>query len=278
MDADTATWLPIRYRVSNKLLVLLAWLILLFLITPQFVIVPLSFSSEAYLSFPPAGWSTKWYGSFANSPDWGRAAINSLAIGLPTALLSMILGTMASLAVSRGGITRQSLVAALMVAPMMLPHIILAIGLYPIMLWFKLLTSYAGVIIAHTVVGIPLVFITVNSALSRHSGSLELAAMTLGAGPWQSFWKVTFPLIRPGILIGGILAFASSFDELMLALFLTGVGTQTLPRLIWLQMNDYLTPTIAAAASLIFLVTLGLLVTVSILQTRSGAEKANAHG
>ncbi len=190
----------------------------------------------------------------------------------------MVLGTLASLAVSRGGMVRGSLIAALMVAPMMLPHVILAIGLYPIMLWMGLLTSYAGVIIAHTVVGIPLVFITVNATLARHPGSLELAAMTLGARPWQSFWKITFPLIRTGIVIGGILAFASSFDELVLALFLTGVDTQTLPRLIWLQMNDFLTPAIAAAASLIFLLTLALLVVVSILQTRSGSERASAHG
>jgi len=267
-----------RFRVASVLLWSVAWLILLYLIAPQFVILPLSFSSESFLAFPPAGWSMRWYESVLGNPAWGRAAANSLTIGLPTAFLSMVFGTLASLAVSRGGMVRSGLIAALMVAPMMLPHVILAIGLYPIMLWLGLLTSYAGVIIAHTVIGIPLVFITVNSTLARQSGSLELAAMTLGARPWQSFWKITFPLIRTGIVIGGILAFASSFDELMLALFLTGVGTQTLPRLIWLQMNDFLTPTIAAAASLIFLVTLGLLVVVSILQARTGSAKVSARG
>ena len=272
------TALPRRFRVVNVLLWSVAWIVLLYLTVPQFIILPLSFSSESFLSFPPPGWSTRWYESVLNNPAWGRAAFNSVAIGLPTAFFSMVFGTLASLAVTRGGMVRSGLIAALVVAPMMLPHVILAIGLYPIMLWLGLLTSYAGVIIAHTVIGIPLVFITVNSTLARHSGSLELAAMTLGARPWQSFWKITFPLIRTGILIGGILAFASSFDELMLALFLTGVGTQTLPRLIWLQMNDFLTPTIAAAASLIFLVTIGLLVVVSTLQARTGGAKASAHG
>jgi len=277
MHAETSQ-LPSRFRVMNMLLWILAWLVLLYLILPQFVILPLSFSSESYLSFPPSGWSTRWYESVASNPAWGRAAINSVTIGLPTALLSMVFGTLASLAVSRGGMRRRGLVTALMVAPLMLPHVILAIGLYPIMLSLGLLTSYAGVIIAHTVVGVPLVFITVNSTLARQSESLELAAMTLGARPWQSFWKVTFPLIRTGIVIGGLLAFASSFDELMLALFLTDVGTETLPRLIWLQMADFLTPAIAAAASLIFLVTLIILVLASILQARSGGTMASAHG
>jgi ABC-type spermidine/putrescine transport system permease subunit II len=270
--------LPRLYRFFNALLWLLSWVVLLYLIAPQFVILPLSFSSESYLSFPPAGWSTRWYASVASNPAWARAAFNSLTIGLPTALFSMVLGTLASLAVSRGSFARASLIAALMVAPMMLPHVILAIGMYPVMLWLGLLSSYAGVIIAHTVVGVPLVFITVNSTLSRHSISMELAAMTLGARPWQSFWMVTFPMIRTGILIGGILAFASSFDELMLSLFLTGVGTQTLPRLIWLQMNDFLTPTIAAAASLVFFVTISLLVIVSILHSRSDGAKVVVNG
>ena len=114
-------------------------------------------------------------------------------------------------------------------------------------------------IIGHTVIGIPLVFTTVTAALANYDGRLELAAMTLGATSVQSFWKVTFPMIRSGVVIGAILAFATSFDELMLSLFLTGAGTRTLPRLIWEQLNDYLTPTIAAVAALVFVFTMILL-------------------
>ncbi|MGF7159235.1 ABC-type spermidine/putrescine transport system permease subunit II [Rhodoligotrophos appendicifer] len=270
--------LPRRYRISNALLWAVAAVTLLYLLLPQFVIVPLSFSNQSYLSFPPTGWSMQWYARVVENPAWARAAMNSLIIGVPTAVLSMILGTLAALAVSRGNLTTKGLVTALIVAPMMLPHVILAIGLYPMMLWMGLLTSYVGVIISHTVIGIPLVFISVNSALARHPASLELAAMTMGARPWQSFWKITFPLIRTGVIIGGILAFASSFDELMLSLFLTGVGTQTLPRLIWLQLADYLTPSIAAVATLILLFTLVLLLIVSVLQPRNDGLKAGAHG
>ncbi|WP_173934544.1 ABC transporter permease [Chelativorans sp. Marseille-P2723] len=268
--------MPLRYRIFNMLLLGVAWAILVYLVLPQFIILPLSFSNQSYLSFPPSGWSTEWYVRIAENPAWSQAAWNSLAIGIPTAFLSMVFGTLAALAVARGGLGRAGLTAAFIVAPMMLPHVILAIGLYPMMLWLGLLNSHAAAIVGHTVIGIPLVFITVNAALSRYNLALELAAMTLGANPWQTFWKVTFPMIRTGVVIGGILAFATSFDELMLALFLTGAGTRTLPRLIWEQMNDYLTPTIAAAATLIFAFTLLLLIIVSILQARSG--RVESHG
>ena len=125
---------------------------------------------------------------------------------------------------------------------MMLPHVILAIGLYPVMLELGLLRSQVAAILAHTVIGIPLVFITVAASLRSYSGSLERAAMTLGANLWQTFWRVTLPMILPGVIVGGILAFASSFDELILSLFMTGATTRTLPRLMWEQMSDFLLP------------------------------------
>jgi ABC-type spermidine/putrescine transport system permease subunit II len=260
----------IRNRLGRILLAGVAGLVLVYLILPQFIVVPLSFSSQSYLSFPPPGWSLEWYGRLAADPSWADAALNSLLIGIPTGIFSMIFGTLAALAATRGGLRGASALSAIIVAPMMLPHVILAIGLYPVLLKMGLLGSHLAAIIGHTIIGIPLVFITVNASLAGYSGALELAAMTLGANPWQAFWAVTFPMIRLGVLVGGILAFASSFDELMLSLFLTGAGTRTLPRLIWEQLNDFLTPTIAAAATLVFAFTLVLLVVVALLQTRSG--------
>ena len=258
-----------RYRVAGIVAAGVAALILVYLALPLFVIVPLSFSDQSYLSFPPTGWSTKWFVGIAQNPVWMHAAINSLIIGVPTALLSMILGTLAALAVTRGGLASAGLVSVLVVAPMMLPHVILAIGLYPVLLKLGVLGTYVGAIIGHTIIGVPLVFITVNAALAGYSDSLELAAMTLGADPWRTFRTVTFPMVRVGVIVGGILAFASSFDELMLALFLTGAGTRTLPRLMWEQLNDYLTPTIAAVATLVFAFTLVLLAAASALQSRA---------
>jgi ABC-type spermidine/putrescine transport system permease subunit II len=254
-------------------------LVLIYLIIPSLVVVPLSFSAQEYLSFPPQGFSTKWYQRLAANPAWLDATLNSLLIGIPTALLSMVLGTLAALAIVRGSFARATLLSALLVAPMMLPHVILAIGLYPVMLEIGLLRSHVAAILGHTVIGMPLVFITVTASLRSYSGALERAAMTLGANLWQTFWKVTFPMIRPGIIIGGILAFASSFDELMLSLFLTGATTRTLPRLMWEQMADFLTPVIAAAASLVFVFSLVMLGLTALLQRRSrGRIGGGAHG
>jgi ABC-type spermidine/putrescine transport system permease subunit II len=252
---------------------------LIYLVLPTFVVLPLSFSAQEYLSFPPQGFSIKWYQRLAANPTWLDATFNSLLIGIPTALLSMVLGTLGALAVVRGSLVRASLLSALLVAPMMLPHVILAIGLYPVMLELGLLRTHVAAILAHTVIGIPLVFITVTASLRSYSGSLERAAMTLGANLWQTFWKVTLPMILPGVIVGGILAFASSFDELMLSLFMTGATTRTLPRLMWEQMSDFLTPVIAAAASLVFAFSLVMLCMAALLQKRAGgAAGGGAHG
>ncbi|SMG26343.1 ABC transporter permease [Paraburkholderia susongensis] len=253
-------------------------LILLYLIVPTLIVLPLSFNAESYLTFPPHHWSFKWYVEMADDPAWRGAAFNSFAIGMASALASMVLGTLAALAVVKGRLARGALISALIVAPMMLPHVILAIGLYPVMLDLGLLRGYLAVVIGHTMIGIPLVFITVSAALTGYSDTLELVAMTLGANGWQTFWKVTFPMIRVGVAIGGILAFATSFDELLLALFLTGINTRTLPRLIWQQLNDFLTPSIAVIASLIFVFTLVMLAAASALRKRAGLDVEGAHG
>ncbi|MGH7987735.1 MAG: ABC transporter permease [Candidatus Binataceae bacterium] len=253
-------------------------MILLYLALPTLIIVPMSFSGETYLAFPPKSWSLGWYRQVLSDRSWLDAAGNSFLIGASAALVATVLGTVAALGLARGRLASIGLVSTILVAPMMLPHIILAIGLYPVMLDIGVLRSYAGVILGHAVIGLPLVFLTVDAALKGHSRSLELAAMTLGAGPWQSFWRVTLPLIRPGILVGAILAFTASFDELILALFLTGATTRTLPRLIWEQLNDFLTPAIAAVATLVFVFSLALLSIAALMWRRPRRQFGGAHG
>jgi ABC-type spermidine/putrescine transport system permease subunit II len=141
---------------------------------------------------------------------------------------------------------------------------VLALGLYPVMLQLGLLRTYAAAIIGHTVVALPLVFVAVSASLNGYAPTFELAAMSLGANWWNTFRHVTLPMIRPGLYAGAILAFATSFDELMLSLFLTGATTRTLPRLIWEHMNDFLTPAIAAVAVLVLLFTLLLFLLASL--------------
>jgi ABC-type spermidine/putrescine transport system permease subunit II len=235
-----------------------------YLLLPSLIVVPMSFSSQSYLSFPPTGFSLRWYQGLAGNSAWRAAAANSFLIGIPAATVAVVLGTLAALAAERGALRWAATGAALIVAPMMLPHVILAIGLYPVLLDVGLLRGYLGAIIGHAVIGLPLVFVSVSAALRNYSPALELAAMTCGADRIRSFFHITLPMIRMGVLGGGILAFAASFDELMLSLFLTNMGTRTLPRLIWEQLNDFLTPAIAAVATLIFAFSLLLLAALAV--------------
>ena len=236
-----------------------AGLILLYLVLPTLVVVPLSFSSESYLTFPPPGLSLRWYEAFATSLDYRLAIGNSVLIGIPAALLATVLGTLAALALVRGRVRGRRLLSALMLAPMILPQIILAIGLFPIMVKLGINGSYPAILLGHAVVALPLAFITVAASLRSYPPSYELAALTLGANPWKAFWHVTFPMIRPGVLVGFIFAFAFSFDELILAIFLTGPATRTVPRLLWEQLNYQMTPVIAAATCVLLLLTVVLL-------------------
>jgi ABC-type spermidine/putrescine transport system permease subunit II len=255
--------------MSRRLLVAFVALVFGYLLLPISVIVPMSFSNQLYLSFPPPGWSVRWYAGLLDNPAWLDATWNSIRIGLPTAACSVVLGTLAALGLGRGRFRWAGLGATCVVAPMMLPHVIIAIGLYPVMLDLGLLRSAAAAVIGHTVVATPLVYLTVSAALRAYDQSLELAAMTLGANWWRTFLHVTLPRLRLGMVVGGLFAFATSFDELILSLFLTGTGTRTLPRLMWEQMNDHLTPAIAAVATCVLAMSLVLLGLVGALGRRA---------
>ncbi|HTC10792.1 MAG TPA: ABC transporter permease [Acetobacteraceae bacterium] len=240
-ERDVTRWILRGYTV----------LAFTFLLLPIAIIVLMSFSNQRYMGFPPPGWTLHWYEAVREQPRWLTATINSFCIGIPTALLAIVFGTLAALGIARGDVRFRKFLLLLMMAPMMLPHVIIAIGLYPTLVDMRLQDSYIAVIIGHTVIGVPLVFITVTASLRSYPASLDLAARTLGAGTWQAFRRVTLPMIWVGIVSGGLLAFATSFDELMLALFLTSPGTETLPRLIWDQLSFALSPTLAAVATLI---------------------------
>ena len=261
----TGDWVR-RMRIITWGLRAFTALTLLYLVMPTFVIVPMSFSSQSYLSFPPPGWSTKWYAQMLARPDYPAAFMNSLKVGIPVALLSAALGTLAALGLVRGRPAGARTLTSLILAPLMLPQIILAIGMYPVMAKLGIIGTTPGIIMAHTVVCIPLVYITVAAALQSYPPTYELAAMTLGAGWWSTFRHVTFPMIRLGVFAGAILAFAFSFDELILALFLASPETRTLPRLLWQDLRQYVTPIIAAATTLVLCLSFALLAIAAWLQ------------
>jgi len=260
---------------GRRMLDIFMVLTLAFLILPILVIVPLSFSDDSYLRYPPTGWGLRWYRAALAEPRWLQATWNSFAIAIPVAAISAVLGTLAALSVARTKAIWGKLAAVMVMAPMMLPHIILAIGIYPVIVDLRLSGTLLAPIIGHTVIGIPFVFITVWAALRNYDFHLELTAMTLGARPFTTFRRVTLPMIAPSLISGGLLAFVASFDELLLALFLTGPRTETLPRLIWDQLAYSLTPTIAAVASFVFSLSLLLLLASIVIRGGLAAAAAN---
>lgn len=263
---------PRLWRIVGVAILAFTGLVLIYLVLPTLVIVPLSFSSETFLSFPPPGFSLQWYEAFAESADYRIAIFNSIKIGVPAAMLATVFGTLAALALVRGNLPGRRVLSALMIAPLILPQIVLAIGLFPIMVKLGIIGSYAGILLGHTVVCMPLAFITVAAALRSYAPTFELAAMTLGANPWNTFRFVTLPMIRPGVIVGFIFAFTFSFDELILAIFLTNPATRTVPRLLWEHLNYQMTPVIAAATVVMLTITLSLLVLAAVI-ARAGTPK-----
>jgi ABC-type spermidine/putrescine transport system permease subunit II len=258
-------------RIGKAALWAAATLIIVFLFTPLLVVVILSFSDKSYLQFPPSGVSLRWYEGLPKNHEWLGALWSSLKVGVPVAALAAVLGVCAALVATRAKVVWGSAFSALVAAPMMVPHVILAIGVYPTMVDMGLAGSFIAIVLAHTVIAVPFVFITVRSSLQGYSASLELAAMTLGADWWTTFRRITLPMIAPGLAAGAVFAFTASFDELMLALFLTTPTTNTLPRVIWAHLAYQLSPEIAAVASLVMLFSCLLLALPLLLRGRGAS-------
>jgi putative spermidine/putrescine transport system permease protein len=230
-----------------------------FLMFPLIVVLPISFSSEAYLSFPPPALSLRWYQTLFGSREWMDAMRTSFVIAIPTALLSIMLGTATAYSLVRGRFRGRGAIRLLVIAPMIVPNIIVAIGLYGVYSDMHVVGTALAVVLGHVVLATPLAVITVSAALQGFDPMLERAALSLGAPPLTVFRRITLPLILPAILAGAVFAFSASFDELMVALFVSGVSSRTLPRQMWEQLQLELTPTIAAASVVILLVSGALL-------------------
>ena len=247
----------------------LAWAILLFLVSPVVIVFPLSLSSGTYLSFPPPGFSLKWYAAFFASRSWTDAAWVSVEVGIPVTIAAVLLGTPAALGLRRARFPGQRLINALVLSPLIVPGIIVAIGTYFVYAQYGLVGNKIALILGHTCIAVPFVVINVASALQGVDPALEKAASNLGAAPWPAFRQITLPLIAPGILAGALFAFITSFDELLIALFLSGTGAVTLPRRMFDEIRYDLDPTIAAVSSLLILITTGLMVTAEMLRRRA---------
>ncbi len=244
-------------------------LVLLFLIAPILVITPLSFNAEPYFTYPMPGFSTRWYEDFFTSDRWQIALQNSAFIAIAVTILATILGTLAALGLSRGRIPMRAAVMALLISPIVVPIVITAVGMYFFYAMVGLTNSYLGVILAHTALATPFVVITVTATLTGFDYTLARAGASLGGDPVRVFFKVTLPLILPGIISGALFAFVTSWDEVVVLLFIASPEQRTLPKQMFSGIREQISPTITAAATLLILFSVIMLTTVELLRRRS---------
>lgn len=246
--------------------------VLLFLIAPILAIMPLSFNSETFFSYPMPGFSTKWYigetGFFTNE-RWTSALKLSVIVAVAATILATCLGTLAALGLSRSNIPGRAAIMAVLISPMIVPVIISAIGLFFFYAYTGLNGSLLGIILAHTALATPFVVITVTATLMSFDRTLMRAGASCGAPPQTVFFKVVLPLILPGVISGALFAFVTSFDEVIVILFIGGPEQRTLPRQMFSGIRELISPTITAAASVLIVFSTILLVTVELLRRRS---------
>jgi putative spermidine/putrescine transport system permease protein len=233
---------------SRVVLRVVCALIGLWLVLPLAIIIPISFSAEDSFAFPPRSWTLRRYLELAD-PDWTGAFINSVTIGVIVAVISAVLGTLAAFAIARSQSRLMSLLRILVLAPQIVPVIIVGLGIYLVFLRWHINGTLWGFVLAHSAMALPFFVIPVAASLQTFDRSLERASASLGAGPLATFRQVTFPLIRPAVLSGMFLSFLASFDELVIALFLQSPTFLTLPVLLYRRTTDRIDPTVAAVAT-----------------------------
>jgi len=247
---------------------------LLFLILPIFIIIPLSFSAERYLQFPPHGFSLQWYANFFTTDTWIRATWTSLKIAFLVMILATLLGTLASFFFVRANFRGKGLIYSFILSPMIIPVIIVAIAIYFFFAKLKLIGTLAGMVFAHTILAIPFVTVIVTATLQGFDVNLEKAAMNLGANRLKTFFKITFPLIRTGVSSGALFAFLTSFDEVIIAIFISGIAANTLPKKMWDSITMETDPTITAVATMLIVVTVTLLTFIELFRRRTSSRQS----
>ncbi len=250
-----------------------AYLVLAFLVAPLLVIVPLSFNAEPYFTFTtkmltldPDGFSLRWYRDILENPQWLEAIGNSLVIALASTILATVLGTLAAVGLARSNMPFRDFFMALLISPLVVPIVIAAAGMYFFYSSVGLAQSHLGIILAHTTLGVPFVVITMTATLSGFDRNLIKAAGSLGADPITAFFRVTLPLVAPGMISGALFAFAASFDEVVTVLFLGGPDQRTIPRQMWSGIREQISPTILAVATLLIIFSSLLLLAVEMLR------------
>ncbi|MCO5732187.1 ABC transporter permease [Rhizobium sp. SSA_523] len=266
----------------NLVLRLLGILVVAFILAPLVIVVPMSFSSASSLQFPPPGYGLAYYKAYFNDPKWLVPTLNSIIIATGTMVLTMILVVPATFALVRHKFSGKGFADLMMLMPLAVPHIVMAIGYYSYFGDLGIVHSHIGVILAHSCLSVPIAFLVLSANLKGFDRTLERAAQSLGATPSRTFIHVTLPILRPGLMISALFAFIQSFDETVVAIFISGRDAQTLPRKMFDSIREQADPVIAVISTLLFVIVLaaaGLpLLTKAIRERRQARALANAAG
>jgi putative spermidine/putrescine transport system permease protein len=269
---------PLNYRIWHYTYLTFCGLVFFFLIAPLFVILPLSFNAEQYIHFSakmlaldPEGFSLRWYEDmiYGTKNPWGLATKNSLIIAFFATIGSTVLGTVAALGLSSRHMPYKAAFMALLISPMIVPLIISGTAIFFFMAKVGLAATHTGIILSHIILGTPFVVITVTATLTGFDHSVTRAAASLGSNPVNTFMKITLPLIMPGVISGALFAFVTSFDEVVVVLFLAGLENTTIPIQMWVGLREQLSPTIMAVATCLIVMSTLILVTAELLRRRS---------
>jgi putative spermidine/putrescine transport system permease protein len=272
------THTPLNYRIWHYTYLTFCGIVFFFLIAPLFVILPLSFNAEQYIHFSakmlaldPEGFSLRWYEDmiYGTKNPWGLATKNSLIIAFFATIGSTILGTVAALGLSSRYMPYKAAFMALLISPMIVPLIISGTAIFFFMAKVGLAATHTGIILSHIILGTPFVVITVTATLTGFDHSVTRAAASLGSNPVNTFMKITLPLIMPGVISGGLFAFVTSFDEVVVVLFLAGLENTTIPIQMWVGLREQLSPTIMAVATCLIVMSTLILVSAELLRRRS---------
>jgi putative spermidine/putrescine transport system permease protein len=256
---------------GRALLSIYAWLLIAVLLVPVLAFVPMAFTQSTFLSFPPRGFGVSWFVQFVESPLWLDAMLRSFSIGLATAAITVVISAMAALGLARSRSRLSGAVFLLFLTPMVVPSLVIAIALFSLFAKISLVATNTGIIIGHTVIALPVVFVVLLATFKGHDWRLDAAASTLGAGRLQTLWRVTLPLVQGGLAVGFVTGFLQSFEELTVALFVGGGLKTTLPKQMWDGILLQVNPIIAAASVIVLVVVIVMFAVMELV--RSAAER-----
>ena len=253
-------------------LYVLAGLIMTLLVAPTVIVIPMSFSASQYLEFPPRVWSTRWYDNYFESAEWMAATWTSLKVGFLTMLVATPMGVMAAYGLFVSNFRHAQLIFITLITPMMVPVVLVGIGVFYAYVQIGMVNTVIGITLAHSILAIPLVLIVTSSALRSYDMNQELVARSLGATRLYAFLAITLPQIKFAVITSALLAFITSFDEVVIAMFVSGGDNSTLTRSMFTSLRDQIDPTIASISTIMILVSTSLLVATQIVGRGKGGK------